>query len=211
MRSIGLTFGLLLGALPATTHAQPESAGSEPVTLEAVSERLASFETVRGEFVQVREIEGLARPLEAQGRFIVSKLGLYWEQTEPFESRLIARENSLTQQAAGRESTTITAEERPMAVSISRVFLGLFQGDRSRLDEHFDMEFSADGDAWQLQLDAQAYPLNEAVDVIVIEGHRHLERLRIEGAAGDVLSIQLSSQRTEPAALTEAERALYTR
>lgn len=208
MRPVRLILVALLAA--AAALAQTDSPTEGDPTLESVLQRLASFRTLRGDFVQSREIAGLSRPLVSRGRFVISELGLYWGQSEPFESTLVAREDSLTQQIADRAPVTIMVEDQPIAVSIGRVFLGLFQGDRRRLGEHFDVAFEQREARWRLELDPISFPLTESVERVVVEGSRHLERIRIDGIAEDVMIIDLSNQSAEPAALTEVERGLYS-
>lgn len=208
MRPVWLTLVALLANAAAVAQTDSPTAGDP--AMESVLQRLASFRTLRGDFVQSREIAGLSRPLVSSGRFLISELGLFWGQSEPFESTLIAREDSLTQQIGDRAPVTITLEDQPIAVSIGRVFLGLFQGNRDRLSEHFDVAFEQREARWRLELDPITFPLTESVERIVVEGNRHLERIRIDGIAEDVMTIDLSNQSAEPAALTEVERELYS-
>lgn len=187
--------------------AEPSSPTGE--SLASVSERLAAVETLRGSFDQTREIAALSRPLRSRGRFIVSELGLYWEQREPFAILLIATPDGMLQRVADQPAIRVSAAEQPIALSISQVFLGIFRGDHNEIDRYFDVLFDGNGDSWIMQLSPKAFPLTEAIDTIEIEGKAYIERLRIHGAAGDLQTIEFSEQRSEPPKLSEAERALY--
>lgn len=201
---------ILVLALGSVALAQEDtSTALADVSFDSVARQLASFETLRGEFTQTREIAALSQPLRSRGRFIISDLGLYWRQSEPFDSILIAGDDGLSQQVADRPAVTISAAEQPMAMSISRIFLGIFKGDRDSLNEHFDVGFQAEGTQWTMHLRPRTFPLTEAIEEIFVEGTVHLERLRIIGAADDAMTVHFSGHVSEPATLTEDERASY--
>lgn len=207
MRKYGLIAALAVAL--AASGQQDAAGGPGDIGFESVAERLRSIETLRGRFVQTREVAALSSALESRGSFIVSELGLYWEQSEPFDSVLIASETGLSQRVAGQPFETFTSADYPVAASISRVFLSIFKGDRGQLDKHFDVGFEADGERWTMRLRPRRFPLTEAIGGIVVEGREYLERLRIEGVADDVTTIELSGQSGQPAALTAEERELF--
>jgi hypothetical protein len=194
-------------ALSGYSLAQPVA---DRTSLDVVSERLGSIETLRGEFEQTREIPALSRPLHSSGRFVISELGLYWEQHAPFGLLLIASNDGMIQKVTDQPAITVSADEQPIALWISQVLLGIFRGDRTEIDRFFDVEFEGSDEEWAMQLTPTAFPLTEAIDRIVIDGHQHIERLRIYGVAKDLQTIDFSGQRSEPDQLSEAERALYS-
>ncbi|WP_428096541.1 outer membrane lipoprotein carrier protein LolA [Candidatus Rariloculus sp.] len=179
------------------------------VGFEAVSRRLSAIETLRAQFTQTRQIPALSQPLHSRGRLIISGLGLYWEQSEPFKTVLIANADGLAQKIADQPVVSVSVAEQPMAVSISEVFLSIFRGDRRALDEYFDVDFDSNGEAWTIRLVPRTFPLTEAVASIVVEGTVFLDRLSVQGVAEDLLTVEFSDQRSEPTALSREERELY--
>lgn len=202
MRSIRLVALVALFAAGARAQEAP--------TLDSVFERLSSVSTLRGEFEQTRKIAVLSQPLQSRGRFIVSELGLYWEQTAPFPTLLIASGESLIQRVASQPAVTVSSAEQPMAVSIARVFLSIFKGNRGNLDEHFTVDFEPTDEGWTIDLVPKTFPLTEAVQRIVIDGDEYFERLRVVGVADDELIVEFHDQTSEPPSLTSEERELYS-
>lgn len=186
-------------------------AATDDATFDSVVARISATETLRGRYSQIREIEALSRPLESGGRFIVSELGLYWEQAEPFASVLIADGERLSQSIAGQPMVTITAAEQPVLLSISQVLIGIFKGQGALLAQHFDIAFEAQGDEWKMALTPKELPLSEAVEGIEIEGRDFMERLRVRGRAADELTVTFFDLRNQPVDLSREERGLYTR
>lgn len=180
-------------------------------SFDAVASRLAQIDTLRGRFEQVREIAALSRPLRSNGRFIISELGLYWEQDEPFQSRTIAGPDGISQQVADLPKVTTSSEEQPIAAAVSQVFMGIFKGDRTGLETHFGLDFTSRGQAWMLDLEPLEYPLTEVIGRIVVEGSEFIDTLRMTDLDGGSLMIRFSNQSTEPPGLSAGERELYSR
>ena len=184
-------------------------AQTDDATIDEVFGRLSAVETVRGEFVQSREISALSNPLRSSGHFIVSELGLYWEQREPFPTVLIAREDSISEQIGGQPRTTVSASQSPISASISRIFLGLFSGDLGKLEEVFRVGFEGSNERWTLSLEPRSYPLTEAIEAVTVSGSDYMESIQVDGLAGDRMTIELLDQSAEPAVLSLQERELY--
>jgi outer membrane lipoprotein-sorting protein len=185
------------------------AASAQDATFEQVIERLSSTRTVRGEFSQSREIRALTRRLFSSGRFIVSDLGLYWQQTAPFASVLIADGERLVQAVADQPRETLRAADQPVALAISEVLLGIFRGHRADLEELFDARFEPAGEHWTLKLTPRGAPLSEVVRSIDVEGSRYIDSVTVRGRAADELTITFTGVSTEPDELSPAERQLY--
>jgi Outer membrane lipoprotein carrier protein LolA-like len=204
MRRLGHLIALAFGvALAGSVTAAPDAG------LQEVLERLSTTQTVRGEFAQSRDIRALSRPLVSRGRFIVSDLGLYWQQTAPFASVLIADGERLVQSVADQPPMTLRAADQPVALAISEVLLGVFRGHRAELEELFTMRFEAVGEHWSLRLAPRGMPLSEVVQGIDVEGSRYIDRVIVRGRAADELTVTFSAVSTEPDELSSAERDLY--
>lgn len=194
--------------LPAATATDAETI---EMSFDAVIERLSRVETLRGRYNQIREIPALARPLESSGRFIVSELGLYWEQQEPFRTVIVADTDRLSQAVANEPMVTVSAAEQPIVVGVAQVFMGIFRGQSAAIDRYFEVHFESTSDAWSMTLTPKGFPLSEAVEDIVVDGRELIERLTVRGRAGDRLAMDLVELERAPQTLRAEERALYTR
>lgn len=113
-QSLLLSCTLLLGSVQAQSLADTNLAGSnltgasqyqtlfaqgaDNAALLALSQKLNLGETVRGHFVQSRQLKVLKKPLVSQGQFVFDKAqGLIWQQLSPFESLLILKDKQLIQ------------------------------------------------------------------------------------------------------------------
>lgn len=143
------------------------SQSADTKQLVALSQKLNLGETVRGHFVQSRQLKVLKKPLISQGQFIFDKeQGLIWQQIKPFESLLILKDKQLIQrdsqgrvQVSKADASASAAAMGDLLPSLVRAMLG---GDISGLSENFELHFlitdklnteklSPDGQ-WQLGL-----------------------------------------------------------
>jgi hypothetical protein len=206
MRLIRNTLLLLL-ALCSSAYGGAESA----YTFENVVARLAEAGVVRGDFTQLRKIELLSRPLESSGNFILSELGLYWHQTQPFSSILIADGEQLVQRLEDGPATSIGTAENPMVLPFSRIFLSIFEGSEEELRAHFEIAFAVDADDWEIALRPSTYPLSEAIETIILRGREYIQSINIINRSSDEMMIRFSDVQTLSQQLTEHEIELYAR
>jgi len=206
MRPIRNTLVLLL-ALFSNAYGGVDSAHS----FENVVARLAEAGVVRGSFTQLRKIELLSRPLESSGNFILSELGLYWHQTQPFSSLLIADGERLVQRMEYGPTTSINAAENPMVLPFSRIFLSIFEGSEEQLRAHFEIAFAVDGGDWEISLQPTTYPLSEAIETIILHGREYIQSINIINRSSDEMMIRFSDVQTLAQQLTEHEIELYAR
>jgi len=198
---------ILLLALFSNAHGGVDSGH----TFEGVVARLAEAGVVRGDFTQQRKIELLSRPLESSGNFILSELGLYWHQTQPFSSILIADGERLVQRLEDGPTTSIDAAENPMVLPFSRIFLSIFEGSEEQLREHFEIAFAVDGGDWEISLQPMTYPLSEAIETIILRGREYIQGINIINRSSDEMMIRFSDVQTLSQQLTEHEIELYAR
>lgn len=206
MRPVRNTLAMLL-ALCSTAYAGVDSGH----TFETVVAGLAEAGVVRGNFTQTRKIELLSRPLESSGKFILSDLGLYWQQTQPFVSVLIADGERLIQRLVGGPATNIDAAGNPMVLPFSRIFLNIFEGSEEELRSNFEIRFTSEGDGWEMSLTPVTYPLSEAIETIILQGREYIDSIAIINRSSDEMTIRFSDVQTLPNQLTEHEIELYAR
>ena len=159
-QSLLLSCTLLLGSVQAqslspeprlTDASQYQSLfnqGADNAALLALSQKLNLGETVRGHFVQSRQLKVLKKPLISQGQFVFDKdQGLIWQQLTPFESLLILKDKQLIQRdSQGRvqvSSADASASAAAMGDLLPSLVSAMLGGDISGLSNHFELHFLA--------------------------------------------------------------------
>ncbi|WP_299019760.1 outer membrane lipoprotein carrier protein LolA [uncultured Photobacterium sp.] len=182
------------------------------ITLPQLQQQLSTQTLVRGDFEQVRKMEMFSAPLKSEGQFLLAQeQGLHWQQTQPFPVSLILTQNKLSQQFGDSKPQVVAAEQNPMVFYFSHVFLSLFKGDTSQLNEQFDIKLLDSGseDKWLLVLTPKSAPLNAVFKTIRLTGDRFIEQLTLTEVRGDVTDITFSNQRTAPTELSENEQRAF--
>lgn len=184
---------------------------ADTAQLIALSQKLNLGETVRGNFVQSRQLKVLKKPLISQGQFIFDQTqGLIWQQVKPFESLLILKDKQLIQrdsqgrvQVSKADASASAAAMGDLLPSLVRAMLG---GDISGLSENFELHFlstdklnaeklspeklspeSLSPDAqWQLGLTPKDPLMKKAIANMVLEGSDTLQSLVLLSAAPSV-------------------------
>lgn len=223
-----LAFALISQPLKAETLAAPGdyqalfSQSADTAQLVALSQKLNLGETVRGQFVQSRQLKVLKKPLISQGQFIFDQTqGLIWQQINPFESLLILKDKQLIQrdsqgrvQVSKADASASAAAMGDLLPSLVRAMLG---GDISGLSENFELHFliteklSPDGQ-WQLGLTPKDPLMKKAIANMVLEGDDTLQSLVLLSAAPNVTPqdmTRIDFSALSQGTLSETELAQY--
>ncbi|MCS6231011.1 outer membrane lipoprotein carrier protein LolA [Shewanella baltica] len=223
-----LAFALISLPLKAETLAAPGayqtlfSQSADTAQLVALSQKLNLGETVRGHFVQSRQLKVLKKPLISQGQFIFDQTqGLIWQQIKPFESLLILKDKQLIQrdsqgrvQISKADASASAAVMGDLLPSLVRAMLG---GNISGLSENFELHFlntdrlSPDGQ-WQLGLTPKDPLMKKAIANMVLEGSDVLQSLVLLSAAPNVTPqdmTRIDFSALSQGTLSEAELAQY--
>ena len=183
---------------------------SDHEDLNAVGARLRQVQVLRARFDQEKRIKVLRRPLISDGRFLFApRHGVYWHTLTPFETRFVITPKGIRQQSAQKEPLVIDATEQPVIHGFTKVFLALFSGDTRELEDRFEVFFSGSASQWRIGLKPKGRIMARLIDRIVLEGTEHIETLRVTERSGDVTLISFSELTTEPAELSEEERACF--
>jgi outer membrane lipoprotein-sorting protein len=186
----------------------------DDVSFDTVAAKLAAPAVLRGSFRQTRHLQLISKPLRSSGRFLLSDMGLYWEQDEPLKSVMIADGERLLQRIGDGPLQTIDVARNPVVLTFSQSFLSIFKGSEDELRSHFDLEFlPEDGaaDGWMIVLTPTSYPMSEAIASINISGREYIEELKVNSRSSEETIITFSNLQTEPDELTEHEIELYAR
>ena len=201
---------MLLGSVQAQDLANPNlteasqyqplfNQGADNAALLALSQKLNLGETVRGHFVQSRQLKVLKKPLISQGQFVFDKdQGLIWQQLTPFESLLILKDKQLIQRdSQGRvqvSSADASASAAAMGDLLPSLVSAMLGGDISGLSNHFELHFLAQKtltnelakENWQLGLTPKDPLMKKAIANMVLEGSDTLHALVLLSAAPSV-------------------------
>ncbi|MBU1391670.1 MAG: outer membrane lipoprotein carrier protein LolA [Gammaproteobacteria bacterium] len=224
-------------AVSANNYQQLFTQTADKAQLVDLSQKLNLGETVRGNFVQSRQLKVLKKPLISQGQFIFDKeQGLIWQQIKPFESLLILKDKQLIQrdsqgrvQVSKADASASAAAMGDLLPSLVRAMLG---GDISGLSENFELHFlnsdklntaklspeklstenlSPDGQ-WQLGLTPKDPLMKKAIANMVLEGSDTLQSLVLLSATPSVSPqdmTRINFSALSQGTLSEAELAQY--
>ncbi len=202
---------ILVAAMWLSVPSLSQDIEASDVSLTEVSARLAATAVLRGKFTQSRKIALLEKPLQSSGSFLLSDMGLYWQQDKPLASIMIADGERLLQQVDGGSLQAIDVAKNPMVLMFSTSFLSIFNGNEAELRSHFTVEFAAGTDDWSIQLTPTSYPMSEAIETINLSGREYIEELIVTSRSSDETIIRFSDLQTEPDQLTDNEIELYAR
>ncbi len=201
-------------ALTLSSLARAQDEQTPDVSFESVAAKLAAPAVLRGNFNQTRHVQLISKPLESSGRFLLSELGLYWEQDKPLKSVMIADGERLLQRVGDGSLHSVDVAKNPVVLTFSQSFLSIFKGSEDELRSHFDLEFlpGEDGaEGWNIVLTPTSYPMSEAIASINVSGREYIEELQVNSRSSEATIISFSDLQTEPGELTEHEIELYAR
>ncbi len=151
--------------------------------LNTLAQNLQLGEQAKGEFQQTRSLAVLKRPLKSAGQFIFSQnIGLLWQQTSPFNSTLLLKQNTLIQQDSLGNITQSKANQTSaaMAEQLPQLMQALLTGDLDVLAQDFDLfmleaanetpDNNSENTDWQLGLVAKDPLTQQAIGAMVLEG-----------------------------------------
>ena len=156
------------------------------------AQTLKGAKTLRGQYTQDKTLQGLKRPLHAEGSFVfVRELGIAWRTVTPFESELVITNSDILQRENGKVSMHMTAAQQPAVHVVAEIFASVFALDFQRLSANFELYSRRAGRGWELGLKPRQAggPLKQ----IVVTGNRQVERVRVLDANLDETDIRLKA------------------
>jgi hypothetical protein len=192
-------------SVPVTTAAQLSTLTRD------TARSLSGARTVRGRFVQHRNLSGLAKPLDSSGDFLFARgTGIEWHTRQPFDSQFILTHDGMTQRDEGGEPTRISAADQPALTVVSRVFFALFALDFDALSQDFTMAGYQDGkEPWHLLLRPRTAALGSVFKHAMISGDATVKTVILDDANGDSTVIELRDVQYDAKGLTADERRRF--
>lgn len=162
---------------------------------QGVGAHLREAAVIRADYVQVRTLAALSRPLKSSGTVLVARdRGVVWTVARPFAATYVVGPAGLTTVDAEGRVQRRTARELPILGDLGRMFPALVSGDWKALEAWFQVAGSGDASRWSVDLRPKAasagFPRR-----IRIQGGRYVEKVLLEEAGGDTMEIAFSRSR----------------
>ena len=233
---------LCIAATSASEH--PPASNNEPLTqaqladiqalytqpasteaLSALAQQLNLQLDTRGQFVQLRYLQVLKKPLLSQGLFIFSPTqGLVWQQQRPFNTLMVLKDQQLIQQnSQGKiQHFSAGANGNPIAQQLPRLLQAIMAGDIDALSADFSLfmlatqsinkpETQPADKSWQLGLQAKDPQVQSSMGNITLSGDTLIRSLIMTSNQANVRDYtQIQFTQTQQGPLSEAELALFS-
>lgn len=158
-----------------------------------VQEILSKPASIEGNFTQVRNVKILSQPLVSSGAFLLSKKdGLLWKQDKPFISTMTMNSQKIEQKIMDNPPSVLTEKEQPAVFNFTKIFLSVFQGNLSEVQQYFNIYFMGDAHHWEMLLIPTGSPLNKAIYSIQLNGERTIQEVTVIDAEKNSLKISFS-------------------
>ena len=176
--------------------------------VEAVKQRVAKVDVLRGEFTQEKQVAGFKNPLRSQGRFVLAQdHGVIWTTLKPFPSEVVVtRDRILSRQSDGSSRVELDGRQQPAMRSVNAIMFALMSGDAQALSAQFTVKVEALPDnGWKMQLTPRSAMLGKVFSALTLSGDRYVREVQITEANQDVTRIHFAGMSETPAQLSADE------
>lgn len=176
--------------------------------VEAVKQRVAKVDVLRGEFSQEKQVAGFKNPLRSQGRFVLAQdHGVIWTTLKPFPSEVVVtRDRILSRQSDGSSRVELDGRQQPAMRSVNAIMFALMSGDAQALSAQFTVKVEVlPGNAWKMQLTPRSAMLGKVFAQLTLSGDRYVREVQINEANQDVTRIHFAGMSDTPATLSTDE------
>lgn len=171
--------------------------------------RLEQFPVLRAEFVQEKQMAAFKKPLLTRGQLVfVHGQGILWRIENPIKLTLVLTDDRIVEISEDGRVQARTARDVPGLAQIGQIFRALLTARTGTLKEVFTIAPEGKAEAWRLTLTPKPGPAQQLMRQIQLQGSRHVDRILIDEANGDVTTIALRNA-TEGAAPSADERAQF--
>lgn len=197
-----------LAAAPAVFE-HPVTPTQLRVILAKAEQELARAPVLRGQFTQIKTLQGIPAPLKSTGNYLVSRTqGIYWHTLTPFDSEFILTPTQMLQLDNGKVAVRIDAATQPGLKIVGDVFFSIFNLDPTALAKNFSLYGMPTAKGWVLGLRPRSDALSSVLTSAVISGDRHVSKVELLDAHDDHTQIQLENT-AGSTVLTPQETALF--
>lgn len=159
---------------------------------------------LRGNFEQVRYLQGFKNPLKSEGRFLVSKSnGVVWQGIKPFPSLILVRNSGAIINLNQKKTAVKKSGKKPNA-AMSKIMLAMLSGDEAELAKYFKIQRSESAGIWILQLQPKG-GMARVFTRVEVKGDRYIQKVLMEEKSGDKTELNFSAINEVPNTLSAEE------
>jgi len=182
--------------------------GAAPVP--KIQSMLARPKILCGRFDQSKQLIGLKKPVNSNGRFcVVADKGVLWRTLQPFPNTLKVTRDEIIQLSGERVAVRLDARQEPAVRMINSVLFALLAGDLEPLEKLFDIDGAAQDKSWSVKLKPRDPGLSKVISGIALDGGAYVKSIVISEASGDRTEIEFSAIQTGDGAMKPDEAALF--
>jgi hypothetical protein len=163
-----------------------------------------------GRFEQKKQRVGLKNAVNSSGRVcVVADKGVLWRTLRPFPNTVRLTRDEIVQLRGDQVALRLEAKKEPTVRLINSVLFALLSGDIGQLEKLFEIDGSAQNNAWSITLKALEPGLAKAIGSIGLKGGIYVRSITIDEASGDRTSIDLMAIETGDSAMNVDEAKLF--
>jgi outer membrane lipoprotein carrier protein LolA len=182
--------------------------GAAPVP--KIQSMLARPKILCGRFDQSKQLVGLKKPVNSNGRFcVVADKGVLWRTLQPFANTLKVTRDEIIQLSGERVAVRLDARQEPAVRMINSVLFALLAGDLEPLEKLFDIDGAAQDKRWSVKLKPRDAALSKVISGIALDGGTYVKSIVISEASGDRTEIEFSAIQAGDGAMNPDEAALF--
>lgn len=199
----------LVSVLPAAAAPAASTSVAEQGSSSRILAVLAARPVVRSEFVQLKTLPSLSKPLQSSGTMLFSKQhGVLWHLQKPVPADLVVTSTKMLQKTA-RTQSALSLSRSPYG-SAATLLLQLMSGNEVAVKQAFNVQsVQWQGDSWRIQLAPKQPQLQKMFSDIVAEGDQYVRHIVMTESAGGQTDIRFNSPTDQPVQLSTAEYALF--
>ncbi len=186
----------------------PLHASSENV-LQQIKVCMNDEPVIRGNFEQIRELQGVPQVLKSEGYFVIDRtVGVLWQTIKPFTHTTRITHGEITQKDGETTLFSLTAQKEPTIAAVSNVLFSIFSGDIVALTQYFEYTGTVEKNGWILTFTPKNIALKKIIHELSISGNTHVQFIKLTAASGDISTIRFFQTRTD-ATLTADEKVQF--
>ena len=196
---IGLgVFQLAHATSIAPTTAKTEASPAQNL-LTQVRKLVQDAPVVRGQFTQLKTVQGFKQPLKSSGDFVVARgKGIAWQVRQPFASTLIVKPDSLLSRGAdGKVAMQMKAQDEPVLRTINAMLFAVMAADLPQLGQYFEVTGQVQGKNWALHLVPRDPMLAQWLQAVDLRGAQFVQEVQLQEARGDRSQILIKNPAAE--------------
>lgn len=186
-------------AAPSAPAAAKTEAANAQALLAQVRQRVQDAPVVRGQFTQLKTVQGFKQPLKSSGDFVVARgKGIAWQVRQPFASTLIVKPDSLLSRAAdGSVAMQMKAQDEPVLRTINAMLFAVMAADLAQLSQYFEVTGQVHSSGWKLHLVPRDAMLAQWLQAVDLSGQQFVQEVQLQEARGDRSQILIQNPAAE--------------